>query len=265
MFLTAPPPADLAPGVRLFWAAERTACPGTAERVVPDGCCELIVNVGAPHRVVDGSRDPVPQPRAFLFGQLRRAIAIAPTGWTSMVAVRFAPAGVGLLFGFDVRALDGRAVPIEDLFGRAAATLVERIQSAPTVPARWNLLAGFLRGATRRRPQPGFDAVEAATRQLCRTGARVDAVAREIGSSVRTLERRVGAGVGLAPRQLIRIARVDRAARLLRECSPRLVDVAHTAGFADQAHLTRDFARIVGLTPGGYVRELRTGVELVVP
>lgn len=61
---------------------------------------------------------------------------------------------------------------------------------------------------------------------------------------------------GLAPHQFLVNARCNRAKTLLVENRLRLAEIALDAGFCDQAHFTRVFARTVGISPGAWRREL---------
>jgi AraC-like DNA-binding protein len=65
------------------------------------------------------------------------------------------------------------------------------------------------------------------------------------------LLRAFTADVGASPFQYQTQVRVTRARRLLRGGCP-IAEVALAVGFADQSHLTRQFKRIVGVTPGRY-------------
>ncbi|MFR9796061.1 helix-turn-helix domain-containing protein [Streptomyces sp. MS06] len=65
------------------------------------------------------------------------------------------------------------------------------------------------------------------------------------------LVRAFSGAYGIAPHRYLTCRRIDRARRLLLEgCSPG--DTAAAAGFYDQAHLTRHFRKLVGVTPGRY-------------
>lgn len=84
---------------------------------------------------------------------------------------------------------------------------------------------------------------------------RVGDLATTLAVSARTVQRLAQAHVGLSPAALIRRRRIQEAAERLR-LQPE-IDLARLAvetGYADQAHLTHDFARILGLTPGSYRR-----------
>ncbi|MBC2904101.1 helix-turn-helix transcriptional regulator [Streptomyces cupreus] len=67
------------------------------------------------------------------------------------------------------------------------------------------------------------------------------------------LVRAFSTAYGIAPHQYLNSRRVDRARRLLLDGRP-IGDVAVETGFFDQAHLTRHFRKLVGVTPGRYAR-----------
>src|SRR5690606_3609404 len=87
------------------------------------------------------------------------------------------------------------------------------------------------------------------------TEARVDLAAQRLGLTGRTLRRHTARIFGLGPAELQRLLRFERACALLRQPGS-LTDVAHTAGYADHAHFTREFRRFTGQTPSA-VRAVR--------
>jgi AraC-like DNA-binding protein len=76
-------------------------------------------------------------------------------------------------------------------------------------------------------------------------------MASETGLSRYQLVRAFGAEVGLSPYAWLAQHRVASARALLEE-GHGLAETAAITGFADQAHLTRWFRRVVGVTPGNY-------------
>ncbi len=82
----------------------------------------------------------------------------------------------------------------------------------------------------------------------------LQALARFAGLSAFHLCRVFREAVGMAPHAYQTQVRVRRAKALLRAGLP-ITQAAVEAGFYDQAHLTRHFKRIVGLTPGRYVAD----------
>jgi AraC-like DNA-binding protein len=97
--------------------------------------------------------------------------------------------------------------------------------------------------------------------------AAIDETARAVAMSPRTLERLFHDHIGLTPRTFMRLRRVCAVAARLEApvtflgCSNggrlTLSHLAHHVGFADHAHLTRDFRRAMGVTPSEYAREAR--------
>jgi AraC-like DNA-binding protein len=87
----------------------------------------------------------------------------------------------------------------------------------------------------------------------------VNALATATGLTQRHLERRFLDTVGVSPKRLARLARFQRALRLLnRRDMPRGgTETAAVCGYADQAHFIRDFRSLAGCSPGEHM--LRQG------
>ncbi len=86
---------------------------------------------------------------------------------------------------------------------------------------------------------------------------KVEDVARAMSLSVRTVQRLTRRYVGLPPLAMIRRRRLQDAAALVREDPGRsLAGLAADLGYADQAHLIREFREVVGFTPGTYRRSV---------
>ena len=73
-------------------------------------------------------------------------------------------------------------------------------------------------------------------------------VAKELGVSLRTLERLVKSSTDKSPYFWFSLARARKAGRVL-ESAISLSDVAFESGFADQAHMTREMKKWFGRTP----------------
>jgi AraC-like DNA-binding protein len=161
------------------------------------------------------------------------------------------------------RALLG--VPAADLSGElltlpettpALRHLPERLSDAE--PDRWRaLLTDALTSALARHGEARPSAeVGRALARLTR-GSRVEAVAREVGYSRRHLGDLVRAECGLSPKELQRIGRFESSRTLLvsRGGRVRLAEVATACGYADQAHLAREWRALAGCPPSTWVRE----------
>jgi AraC-like DNA-binding protein len=81
---------------------------------------------------------------------------------------------------------------------------------------------------------------------------RVEAVRRHSGYSPRHFIELFRSTVGLAPKHYYRVRRFSNALGRLARGNARLADVAASAGYSDQAHLSREFRELAGVTPSAY-------------
>ncbi|MEU5895865.1 helix-turn-helix domain-containing protein [Streptomyces venezuelae] len=153
--------------------------------------------------------------------------------------------------------LTGHRLPLDDVFPhtvKQAAEAVTAVLSPADEHARVAALDAFLLNlAPTRDPQADLAATLVDRIRGDRSIRRVDAFAREEGMSVRALQRLFSAYVGVGPKWIILRYRIHEA--LERAESERDVDwadLAATLGYADQAHLVRDFTTTVGVPPTAY-------------
>ncbi|MEU5255795.1 helix-turn-helix transcriptional regulator [Streptomyces longwoodensis] len=126
--------------------------------------------------------------------------------------------------------------------------------------SRLTFVAEHLRARLDERLRPtGRDARDPALARRLRElldarvtdGVTLEEAARLLPAHPAHLVRAFSGAYGIAPHQYLTSRRVGRARRLLLDGLPP-GEVATTAGFFDQAHLTRHFRRLVGVPPGRY-------------
>jgi len=194
--------------------------------------------------------------RTVVVGTMRRAVVVPLTGTTRLFGVRFRPGAAHPLLGVGLAQLTDAAVPLEEVWGGVGARLEASVEEAEATPERIRRVEQILtERAGRARPlHPG---VLGALRALhaARGAGRVDGIAPgPIGA--RQLERRFREAVGISPKRLARVLRLQHAIALLRHRPPLSWSaLALAAGYYDQAHLIRDFRALSGLTPLRYARE----------
>ena len=107
----------------------------------------------------------------------------------------------------------------------------------------------------------------AVRRLTANSAATAGEVSAELGLSDRQLRRLLLARTGLEPRALRHLGRLHRFLRMTDDHWPtnNLADVAHSAGYADQAHLARDVRRLCGLPPTELMRERRASTPSAPP
>jgi AraC-like DNA-binding protein len=164
------------------------------------------------------------------------------------------------VLGVPASTIADRIVPLEDLWGAAAARpLVDRLSSARDMVEAAAILEMAIAG--RRSPRGRVQLALHAAERLSR--ATVSAVAADLGVSERHLRRVFREAVGVSPKAFTRLARFRRALRAAREDGQASwASIAAAAGYYDQAHLIAEFRAIAGAPPRAFLRELRAASSL---
>ncbi|HSA56711.1 MAG TPA: helix-turn-helix domain-containing protein, partial [Gemmatimonadaceae bacterium] len=250
--LAPPPPLDEV--VHCFWFLrdpDGGAAGAPPQTVVPDGRLEIVIHLAEPFAFVDGAGVHHRQAPVLIGGQLTSPIRLAARGPSDVVGIRFRTDGARRVLPFPLAEVTGGVVPLAELLPRLAGALADAAASREEAAARAGALSRILGRTAHVEASP---VLSSAVRSLGAPRApRLEALARELGVSVRTLERRVRDEVGLSPRDLRRVLRFRRAFRLL-DGTPQgaWTRVALAAGYFDQAHLIRDFRRLAGAPPSAF-------------
>jgi len=177
--------------------------------------------------------------------------AIHHSGHQRGVQLALTVAGARALFGMPAAAWSGELLTLDEVAPELGA-LPERL--AETRPSEWEaVLAHELVEALSRHGEPGPRAEVGRALALLSGGVGVAEVADDVGYSRRRLGDLVRAETGLAPKGYQRLARFESVCRLLGRRP--LAEVAARCGYADQAHLTREFREFAGCTPTTWLRD----------
>lgn len=168
------------------------------------------------------------------------------------------PLGSRALFGVPAGELAREIVTLEEAVP-SMADLPERLDACPDWAGRLALVWRQLVDALVRTGEPTVRAeVGRALAGLTR-GASVQRVADDVGLSRRHLGTLVREECGVSPQEFHRIARFEASRSRLsadaRVGRPSIADVAAATGYADQAHLTREWRSLAGCTPTAWLRE----------
>lgn len=172
------------------------------------------------------------------------------------IQIDLTPLGARTLFGLPAGAVANVMVRHEEVGAGVDPLLHERLAEAPSWRARFDLLDAHFLTALRRGAAEIAPPLAEAWRTLDATRGtmRIDELARHVGWSRRRLATRFGDEFGVSPKQAARLLRFDHARRLVRD-GTTLAAAAGRAGYADQAHLTREWRDFVGLSPAAHLRE----------
>jgi AraC-like DNA-binding protein len=172
---------------------------------------------------------------------------------TGGIMAPLAPLGAYKLLGPAVSEIGGTIADLEDVVGADARRLSERVQSARTWDERGRVLDGFLLDRAAQGPQPSPE-VTRAWHLLARSrgGHPVSEIARQVGWSHKHLITKFKQQIGVAPQLAARLLRLMVVWRHIDD-DQSWARIAAESGYADQAHLTREFRRFTGTTPAALV------------
>lgn len=189
--------------------------------------------------------------RALVGGLHDHPVRIDHDGTQFGIQLALTPLGCRALCGAPAAAIARSVAPLEALLGPRARELVHRASAATTWPARFAVVDQILLSAVDDAAVVRPEIRAAWHHLLARRGAvTVSAVADAVGWSRRHLAAQFRNELGLSPKTVARMARFDHAQQLLRRPNrPSVGMVAALAGYADQAHLTREWREFAGTGP----------------
>lgn len=228
------PAAGLARFVSQYWLSLNSSA--QAYTALPDGCVDLVLEVTA------GSH------RSWVYGSTTRPTDIPCVPGHHYLGIRFQP-------GQSRHFISAAAHEITDC--REELQLLmrfpsERIATRIATEALFDELDTILNGILNHAP-PVASYIDCVIGHVeHRHGlVRVDDVAAHFGKSRRQLERTFVQTVGVPLKFFCMLTRLRHAAGLIVHPDDYpLTAVAHDAGYSDQAHMTRDFSRLIGISPG---------------
>jgi len=252
------PPLDAA--IECIWLSRRREHYQHWEHMLPSGKAQLVIPLhespiqwAAPGDEIEWhswTRGVIhgPQSRYYLAGPKPPGVVVGASFRAGMAAA---------ILGAPLHELRDRHVSIEELWGYRGLDLQERLAAIREPMDVCRALEAELI-ARMRRPLLIHPAVAYALRpEVLRTWSpRVEEVQRRTGYSPRHFIQLFHSAVGLTPKHFYRVQRfasvLSRLAQVSNEGGARLADVAFAAGYADQAHFSREFRELAGVSPSAY-------------
>jgi AraC-like DNA-binding protein len=248
----APELASLVTGIHGY-AEAGAAMNGVVEAASLD--VPLIINFGTPFRIGLGRR-PTQADRyaSFAAGLFLGPVLMDSDGEAQCIQVNFTPLGGSRFFGMPMHELADRMVPLADLGDRDINRLAQRLGELNSWEARLDLVEAFVRGRL-QRSKPADPALAWAFQRLAASQgrARIGAISGRLEWSRRKLVARFRHDLGLPPKAVARIIRFGAARAMASESiEPDWADIAAACGYADQAHLSREFSELAGSPPAAW-------------
>lgn len=242
------PPGALAEYMLCFWTQTIRSRVAFAQRVVPDGCVDILLMNEVP-MVIGPWTEPF-------------VARLAPG--TNIVGARCHPGLMSSLLGVPASELRNQSVPLRDVWGNAETARFARIADEPSLSARISAMeAALLRCVANAAPID--KATRAAIQWIARhPRGRVEQLSEWLGFSSRQIQRRFAVAVGYGPKLFQSVLRFQRLLNLVAKAGSarNLAQFAAEADYADQAHMAREVQRFSGNPPSMSLQSPRCALRL---
>ena len=252
-YQTFQPHPDLESLISCYWTLEVPSTGGTQRQtIVPDGTIEMAFILGDDIKRYTSESHFIIQPRAMVLGQNTTSFNIEPTGYVDTFAVRFYPYGFANFVNVPIKTLANKETPIEVLFEKTVAQdLEQEIIQASDTKQRIEIIELFL--LKKLTEQTMADRIVRTTIDTLLTtkgGTSISEIFKDDPSKRRQLERMFVNKVGVSPKQLGKLIRLQSALKmLLNEEGGTLTNIAYENDYYDQSHFTKDFKDFTGVSP----------------
>jgi AraC-like DNA-binding protein len=237
------PTTALGAHFRCVWSNAIAPAQASPYAVVPDGCVDITW--------IDGE---------LIVAGPDITVAVSPSAPAeAIVGVRFRPGAAANWLGLPMSKIVGSRIALAEFWGARAREIAARMGDATAIAERMRVLEQALGRLAPDIDPPGADMAfvfNALSTESAGPGMAV--VLDRLDMSPRTLRRRCHDAFGYGPKTLDRILRFQRFMKLARHADgPSLAGLAFEAGYADQAHLTREVRRLSGFSPAMVLSQVR--------
>ena len=218
--------------------------------VLPHPTCSLTVELGSNPRAGMPAHETV-----VVTGVCTRRFDVEVRGWGRVLGLRMRPGGLTALTGHPASAWTDRSVAATEVLPPALVAELADPDLVATGAAWFEVADGGLAALADERVDPRYDLLLDVVADMLadHTLLTVADVADRHAVTVRTLQRLFTHYVGVGPKWVLARYRLhDAVADLDAGRAGALTDLAVRYGWYDQAHFTRDFTALVGVTPGQY-------------
>lgn len=251
-YQTFQPHPDLSALVKFYWTLEVPFDPNNQkQKIIPDGCIEMTFNFKDKIKRYVSEKDYIIHPNAMVMGQRTTSYFIEPVGDVDTFAICFYPYGFVNFVSTPLENLVDVETPIESLFGEIPAKALEQeIVQAPNTQERIKIMETFLLDKLNQNVTIE-NLVKTTVDSLLATNgsSSINTILKDDLSKRRQLERNFKKQIGISPKQLGKVLRLQTALKMLLNDKESLTNIAYESEYFDQAHFIKDFKEFIGTTP----------------
>lgn len=246
------PNTELTEFVKRYWTldGEKENIP-LKNTIVPDGTMKLIFHYGDTYKHHSQNGEVTILPKCFLIGQLTKPYVIEPTGVTGSFVVQFKPNGFLPFASIPIKEMENTAISLDKLFGEDGKEIGNKILNASSTSKRIQIIESFLLKEL-SDTKTIDNIVKSTVETIFNANGQfsVNEYSKINNIHRRHLARKFSSAIGLSPKQLAKIIRIQTTLKtLLNEEITSLTDLAYENEYFDQAHFIKEFKEFTGLTP----------------
>ena len=252
-YQTFQPHPDLTSFIKCYWSLEVPFQKDVQRQLIlPDGCIEMIFILGDDVKRYISNDEFIIQPREMVLGQITEQFYVEPTGNVDSFAVKFYPYGIANFVSTPIKDLANKETPLALLFGeKVSKQLQENITKATDTHERIKIIEKFF--LDRLSNTTTIDTIIKTTIDSLfstRGSTPINNILKNDMSKRRQLERKFLTQIGISPKQLGKVIRLQAALKtMLNQTSESLTEVAYESDYYDQAHFIKDFKEFTGISP----------------
>ena len=235
-------PEDLQTWLDCLWVRETSA--KEPHIVLPDGCIDILFE-----------REGALAGTSSVVGMMTCPVKVRRDSKMNILAGRFRPGGAAAFFHDSLSDLTDTAAPLHDLW-RHSQAVSERVTSCECTSEAIELLVTELRARLAPPSSSRLQMCEAAIAYIrTEPRLRIEEVCAKVGVSRQALSAAFRDYVGLSPKLLARVLRIQHVLRVATQKSVSWADLAQDVGCYDQSHLINEFQALTGKTPVAVIAE----------
>lgn len=258
-YKTYQPHNDLKSFISCYWTLEVPAQNKAGkQRIVPDGCIEMVFILGDDIKRYTSENDFILQPRAMILGQTIAPFYVEPTGYVNSFAIRFYPQGFVNFTSTPIQNFINTETPLIEIFTKEiASNLEQQIIQAQNTQERINIIESFL--LDRLKEESTINRIVQNTVDMLYNSNGNDpiySILKGNESKRRQLERNFKNQIGMSPKQLGKIIRLQTALKMmLNNTSENMTSISNKGKYYDQAHFIKDFKEFTWINPKDLITE----------
>lgn len=257
-YKTFKPNPDLESIVNFYWTLKVPYNPNNKkQKIIPDSFIEMTFNFGDKIKRYTSENTFVTHYNAMVMGQRTKPYYIEPMGNVDTFAICFYPHGFANFVNISLENLVDKEIAITKLFGELPAKKLEqKIGNASNTPKRIKIIEEFL--LNKLNEHTTIDSIVKKTVDILIStngSSSIHTILKQDLSKRRQLERNFKKQIGISPKQLGKVIRLQAALKImLEDNADNLTNIAYRSDYFDQAHFIKDFKKFIGTTPKDFLK-----------